>query len=268
MPGPCRRNPGLSGHAADFALPALMRSSPQQGRDSASGWTRSSKDRGLLSQHLNNAHFQRQDEMSQPGRPGSVMELAVAVLALEFGDPCALLDQAGPQQAREPTPVQAMTRSRFVVWRGAAGILHRRLAVEGPPQGLPGRQLRPVSSTSPAPAWPGSAHGTGKTPSWRSTPASGPISMTGSRPARAGSLPNCWVLDRRASLAIVRGLVPADVTVGLTQRGDCGAVVHGDPVGVGVDGDFGGLGGVGQADLDTRPVSSYGGRSEAYRRQC
>jgi hypothetical protein len=52
--------------------------------------------------------------MSQPGRPGSVMELVDAVLAPEFGDPCALLDLAGPQQAREPTPVQAIAREPLV----------------------------------------------------------------------------------------------------------------------------------------------------------
>jgi hypothetical protein len=62
-----------------------------------------------LSNDLNRALLQRQDEMSQPGVAGSVMARVDAIPAFKVTDPPALLDQACSQRAGEPTPVQAMT---------------------------------------------------------------------------------------------------------------------------------------------------------------
>src|SRR5262249_55566761 len=103
----------------------------------------------LLSNDLNRALLQQQDEMSKPGEPGGVMVRMAAVLALKVCDPLALLDLACPQQAREPTRVEPMSRSGFVVWRPHIGS--PRAGQDEATAGLPGApRARVTPKTCPA----------------------------------------------------------------------------------------------------------------------
>jgi len=83
----------------------------------SAGRAGASQDADFLSNDLDRAFCQRQDEVSQSGEAGGVMARVDAVLPFEVADPRALLDCACPQQSGKPMPVQAMTGPGFIVGR-------------------------------------------------------------------------------------------------------------------------------------------------------
>lgn len=100
----------------------MARSLLQYG-DGGAGRAGASQDGDFLSNDLDRAFLQRQDEMSQPSEAGGVMARVDAVLPFEVADPRALLNRACPRQPGKPTPVQAMTGPSFVAGRPHKGSL-------------------------------------------------------------------------------------------------------------------------------------------------
>src|ERR1022692_340639 len=78
----------------------------------------------------------------------------------------------------------------------------------------------------------------------------------GDPPAPAGSLIRILLVP--VGLTVVGGLVAVDGAAGLARRGDGNAVLHGDLVGVRLDGDLHGLARVRQPDLDPLPADHDG----------